>query len=56
MLHKDQIKRLLEEEIVARHHLDRGRIEAAFKYDPDVKKAIEVLHNEAEYRKLLHLE
>lgn len=56
MLNKDQIKRLLEEEVVARHHLDRGRIESAFKYDLDVKKAVEVLHDGAQYRKVLNVE
>jgi carboxyl-terminal processing protease len=56
MLYKPQIKRLLEEEIVARHHLDKGRIEAAFRHDLDVKKAIDVLHDRAQYRKLLNLE
>ena len=55
-LHKDQIKRMMEEEIVARHHLDRGRIETAFKYDDEVKKAIEVLHDEAQYRKVLNIQ
>jgi carboxyl-terminal processing protease len=53
---KEQIKRLLEEEVVARHHLDRGRIEAAFKYDMDVKKAMEVLHDNGQYRKVLSIE
>lgn len=51
---KDQIRRMIEEEIVSRHHLDRGRIQSAFKYDEDVEKAIEILHNEAEYRKVLN--
>jgi len=56
MLYKDQIKRLREEEIIARHHLDRGRIEAAFKYDVDVKKAADVLHDQAQYRKVLNIQ
>jgi carboxyl-terminal processing protease len=55
ILYKDQIKMLIEEEIVARHHLERGSVEARFKYDNDVKKAIEVLHNESVYRKTLKL-
>lgn len=55
-LYKDQIKRLLEEEIVARHHLDRGRIEAAFKYDIDVKKAVEILHDAPQYSKVLNIQ
>ena len=54
-LYKDQIKRTLEEEIVARHHYDRGRIESAFQHDDEVKKAIEVLHDNAQYRKVLNL-
>ncbi|MGC1243362.1 MAG: S41 family peptidase [Chryseosolibacter sp.] len=56
MSHKDQIKRLLEEEIVSRQHLDKGRIEAAFKYDAEVKKAIDLLHDGGQYRKVLALE
>lgn len=55
-LYKDQIKRMLEEEIVSRQHLDKGRIEAAFKYDAEVKKAAEVLHDQTQYRKTLALE
>jgi carboxyl-terminal processing protease len=45
MLHKDQIKMLLEQEIVSRFHLERGSIEAGFKYDMDVKKAMDILHD-----------
>ena len=56
MLYKDQIKRMLEQEIVARHHFDRGRIESAFKSDNEVKKAIELLHDEAQYKKVLNIQ
>lgn len=55
MLYKDEIKMLLEEEIVARFHLERGSIEAGFKYDNDIKKAVEVLHNASLYKKTLNL-
>lgn len=54
-LYKAQIKRMLEEEIVARHHFDRGRIESAFQHDEEVKEAIEILHNNGQYKKLLNL-
>jgi carboxyl-terminal processing protease len=54
-LYKDEIRRMIEEEIVARHHLERGRIESAFQHDAEVKKAIEVLHDNAGYRKVLNL-
>lgn len=56
MLYKEQIRRMLEEEIVSRQFLERGRIEAAFKYDPEVKKAIEVLHDTGQYRHVLNLQ
>ena len=55
-LYKDQIKRMMEEEIVARHHLDRGRIESAFKHDDEVRKAIDLLHNNNQYKQVLNLQ
>jgi len=54
MIYKDQIKMLLEEEIVARFHLERGSIEAGFKYDKDVKKALDLLHDQKQYKKILN--
>jgi len=56
MLYKDEIKMLLEEEIVARYHLERGSIEVGFKYDHDITKATDVLHNSTQYKKLLNLQ
>ncbi|MBL7857036.1 MAG: S41 family peptidase [Cyclobacteriaceae bacterium] len=55
MLYKDQIKMLLEEEIVSRYYLEKGSVEAGFKYDNDIKKAIDLLHNQSQYKKLLKL-
>jgi len=55
-LYKDQIKRMIQEEIVARHHLERGRIEAAFEHDEEVKTAIGILHDNKRYREILKLE
>jgi carboxyl-terminal processing protease len=46
---------LLEEEIVGRYHLERGSIEAGFKYDQDVRKAIDIVHNPAQYKKILSM-
>jgi carboxyl-terminal processing protease len=54
MLYKDQIKMLLEEEIVSRYHLERGSIEARFKYDTDVKEAVSILHDPVRYKKILN--
>jgi carboxyl-terminal processing protease len=56
LLNKEQIKMLLEEEIVSRFHLERGSVEAGFKYDNDVKKAIEILHNPQQYKKVLNMQ
>jgi carboxyl-terminal processing protease len=56
IVHKDQIKMLLEEEIVAHFHLEKGSIETGFKYDQDIKKAAEVLHNSAQYKKILNIQ
>jgi carboxyl-terminal processing protease len=56
MLHKDQLKMLLEEEIVSRFHLERGSVQVGFKYDNEVKKAVEVLHDQKQYKKLLNIQ
>jgi carboxyl-terminal processing protease len=53
---KDQIKPLLEEEIVSRYYFEKGIVEARFKHDDDVKKASEVLRQQVEYKKILRLD
>jgi carboxyl-terminal processing protease len=53
-LYKDQIKRLLEEEIASRYYLAKGTVEVSIKYDNAIKKASEVLQNNAHYKKLLN--
>jgi carboxyl-terminal processing protease len=55
-LYKDQIKMLIEEEIVSRFHLEKGSIETGFKYDQEIKKAVEVLHNVPQYKKILNVQ
>jgi carboxyl-terminal processing protease len=55
-LYKEQIKMLIEEEIVSRFHLEKGSIETGFKYDQEIKKAVDVLHNGAQYKKVLNLQ
>jgi len=56
VLYKDEIKMLLEEEIVSHYHLEKGGIESGFKYDDDIKKATEILHNNEQYKKLLNIQ
>ncbi|MBY0435889.1 MAG: S41 family peptidase [Cyclobacteriaceae bacterium] len=51
---KDQIKRLLEEDIVARYYLERGMVEVSFHQDTEIKKSIDVLNNTAQYKKILN--
>ena len=51
--HKQEIKELLAEQIVARYYLTKGEIANAITHDPDITKAIEVLNNTSEYNKLL---
>jgi carboxyl-terminal processing protease len=54
--HKDQIKKLLEREIVTRYYFEKGSVETGFKYDQEVKAAIDLLHNQPEYKKILKLQ
>ncbi len=55
MLHKNQIKTLLEKDIISRFHLEKGNMEASFKYDTEVARAIDVLHNSTDYKKILNI-
>ncbi len=50
---KDEIKQVLEQEIVARYYLQKGTIEFSFNYDVDVKEAIRVFQHMDEYHKIL---
>lgn len=56
ILYKAQIRMLLEEEICSRYHLEKGSVEAGFKYDAELKKAIEVLHDKDMYNKVLYIQ
>jgi carboxyl-terminal processing protease len=53
MLYKDQIKKLLEEDIMARYYLEEGTVQVGFKYDQELKKASDVLLNQTYYNRLL---
>jgi len=50
---KDEVKELLRGEIVSRYYHQKGRIEAMLENDVDVKKALEVLANADEYKRIL---
>ena len=52
---KDQIKMLLEQDIVSRYYLEKGSTEVEFKYDADIKRSIEILNDSREYKKTLNI-
>ena len=54
-LHKyrKEIGELLKAEILVRYYYSAGRLEGSLKTDPDVLKAIEVLHNKELYNSKL---
>lgn len=51
--HKEEIRQLLEEEIVGRYYLQSGRIASTLWNDEDIKRAGQVLTNRREYDSLL---
>ncbi len=53
---KEQIKSILEENIVSRYFLISGEIEASLDNDTDLQAAIKVLDDSNRYRKILNIE
>lgn len=51
--HKDQIVRLIEEDIVARYHFQNGKIQQRLDTDPELDAAIGLLKDESRYIALL---
>ena len=47
------IKPLIAEEIVKRYYFEKGAVQEGLKDDPDLKKALEVLQQPEEYKKVL---
>ena len=45
--HKDEIKQVLENEIVSRYYFDKGRYEANFKYDKELSQAVKTMQDKA---------
>lgn len=52
-LYKDEIKGLLEFEIVAHYYLEKGQTEVFFKYDEDLKAALDLFNDMSRYEKIL---
>ncbi len=51
--HKDEILRLLEMEIAAKYHYEKGRIQVSLKNNQEIKKAIETLQSLDKYQAIL---
>ncbi len=51
--HKEEIKKVLEDEIVSRYYYSTGRIMVSFNYDEDIQTALKVLNNPNQYKQIL---
>ncbi|MEZ4721354.1 MAG: S41 family peptidase [Flavobacteriales bacterium] len=50
---RHEIQLMIENEIVGRYYYSKGRIRAYLTYDPEIKKAVDVLNNKKEYSSVL---
>lgn len=50
---REEIKQVISNEIISRYYYQKGRILYDMKYDKDVKKAVEILLNQQEYKRIL---
>lgn len=53
--HKEAIKQMLEQDIIAAYYYKRGTIEAGLKYDKQLTEAIRILNDSDAYSRLLRL-
>ncbi len=53
---KDQIKTLLEHEIVSRYYFEKGAAEFTLSNDEEVKKAVDILNDLLGYKKILRVQ
>jgi len=51
--HQEEIRMLLENELISRYYYQRGRVEASLAKDPDVLRALEVLSDQSVYQSVL---
>jgi carboxyl-terminal processing protease len=52
-IHKDEIKQVLENEIVSRYYFEKGRYEINFKYDKELNEAVHVMQNKDQVASVL---
>ena len=53
MKFKDEVKQLLEIEIVSRYNFESGKLEANIKYDKDISTALQLISNDAKIKSIL---
>ncbi|MBY0427336.1 MAG: peptidase S41, partial [Cytophagales bacterium] len=53
---KNEIKEILENEIVSRYYFRKGIIEASFDSDTDIAEAVRILYDEKKYNQMLKLQ
>jgi carboxyl-terminal processing protease len=51
--HKEEIKKVLEDEIVSRYYYSTGRIKVSFNYDEDIQTALKILNDPTKYKQIL---
>ena len=51
---ESDIRKVMAQEVIKRYHYQAGMVEESLKGDEDLEKAIELLHNESEYKKILN--
>ncbi|GAA4329593.1 S41 family peptidase [Mucilaginibacter gynuensis] len=51
--HKEEIKQLLENEIVSRYYYEKGRYETHFKYDKELARAIKTMQDQTQLTAIL---
>jgi carboxyl-terminal processing protease len=52
-INKEEIKQLLESEIVSRYYLQKGVVESSFNYDVDIQEALKVFDDQSTFTKLI---
>ena len=53
-VHQDEIKELIEQEIITRYHLQRGNLEATFDDNKSIQAAVQILNNMPQYNRILN--
>lgn len=52
-IHKQEIKKVLETQIVSRYAFEKGKIEHSFQYDQEISKAVQLFQNQSQINSIL---